>query len=228
MAHLQLAAKSNTSARLRPSRKNRCSAKEGQPIDSSGHTAEGKFVLLIAGANGSGKTTLGRDLVEAGRLTLFLNPDELVESTEGNGAAFTALRAAKLHITQRDSLIARGESFAIETTLSGRSTLSFLRRAKQAGYEMRIAYVFVDNPQLCMDRIALRVRAGGHDVPEDLVRRRFSVSMRHFWNDYRLFADRWTLSYNGDQGIEAIADGKREHYRVLNERLFGRFKDQLS
>lgn len=91
-----------------------------------------------------------------------------------------------------------------------------------------MAYVFVDNAQLCVDRIALRVRAGGHDIPKDLVRRRFSISMKHFWHVYRLFVDKWTLYYNGREGPTIVAVGRRDEYSVLRQSLFERFGEQVS
>ncbi len=195
-------------------------------MDLFGDQGGEKFILVIAGANGSGKTTLGEKLVETGQLELFLNPDELVEATE-LADPVAAVGAGRLYIRQREELIRQGKSFGIETTLSGKSMLSLLRRVKGEDYTVYLAYCFVDSAELCVDRIAVRVMAGGHDVPEELVSRRFPVSMANFWHSYRFLADQWTVFYNGGRSPAAVVEGQHGECRVLDERLFHVFEERV-
>lgn len=89
---------------------------------------------------------------------------------------------------------------------------------------MTVVLVFVDGPELCIDRIRTRVARGGYFVPDDDVRRRFFRSLRNFWTTYRLQADRWQLHYNGGSGTVMSARGEREEALILDPGSFALFE----
>ena len=110
--------------------------------------------------------------------------------------------------------------FAFETTLSGRGYLSFIRRCKAEGYEVHLFFLSLTSADLAVSRIKERVLRGGHDVPEQIVRRRFDRSMRNFWMHYRHLADVWTMFDNSGKSPETVAFAKGDHRRIINQRVY--------
>ena len=107
------------------------------------------------------------------------------------------IQAGKETLKRIDALLNRGDSFAIESTLSGLGYLSVIKHAKALGYDVFICYTFVDSPEVCIARIEGRVKKGGHFVPPKDVRRRYYRSKKNFWQKYSEEADYWVLCYNG-------------------------------
>jgi len=135
-------------------------------------------LTIIAGPNGSGKTTLTSDF-ELFRKIPLLDPDAIgrtlqstVPSTFPIAAARQVLESAKHHVK-------RAESFAVETTLSGKSYLLMMADARIRGFEVVLVYIGTENVGINLDRIRNRVLAGGHDVPESDVRRRYTRSFKN-------------------------------------------------
>ncbi len=111
----------------------------------------------------------------------------------------------------------------MESTLSGRSFRNRIHAACDNGYEITIVFVFVDSVDVCIARVAERVRKGGHDVPEADIRRRYVRSMgnfwTHFWTLYRDFADSWVVLYNGGSQLQDVTIGSRQEVTVRDETL---------
>ncbi|MBS0262260.1 MAG: hypothetical protein JSS02_09945 [Planctomycetes bacterium] len=95
--------------------------------------------------------------------------------------------------------------------------------ARDTGYSVSIAFLFVESADVCVARVAARVRADGHDVPESDIRRRFTRSIRNFWVIYRELADNWVLLYNGTPTLEDIAVGARSQTAVRDSDQFAAF-----
>ena len=134
------------------------------------------ILWVFAGPNGAGKTTLFNDMLRSD--VPYVNADEIALELDPASGGIDALRAGRLAVERRNAMIARGESLSIETTLSGNSALAFMRRAKESGYRISLAYVGIDTPELSRARIDERVVEGGHDVPQDAVIRRHPDSLR--------------------------------------------------
>jgi predicted ABC-type ATPase len=120
--------------------------------------------------------------------------------------SLSAFRAGRLLLEEARSLIAAKASFAIESTLSGKVQVALIREAKARGYRILLHYIVIGSATQAVARVALRVRLGGHHVPEDDVRRRFDRSRRHFLEDYLPLADEWVLWDNQDPPHRRIAD----------------------
>ena len=97
-------------------------------------------------------------------------------------------------------------SFAIESTLSGKTYVALIREAKSLGYRFLLHYIVIGSGAQAVGRVALRVRLGGHHVPEEDVLRRFDRSRRHFIEDYLPLADEWGLWDNAAPPPTKIAD----------------------
>ena len=196
--------------------------------DANGVTsAPRKRLYLIAGANGSGKSTIARVLLPTEGVR-FVNPDDIARELNHDAPEHAKVAAGKEALRRIDAFFADGESFAIETTLSGIVHVKTLRRAKELGYETTLIYVFVDSAEICIARIAARVRNGGHYIPDADVRRRYGRSKRNFMNVYAPLADQWTLIYNGSAQADMVARKDADgHTTIFSESLYNLFEEGL-
>lgn len=153
--------------------------------------------IIIAGPNGAGKTTFAREFLaqEAG-VVHFVNPDLIASGLSPLRPELAAFEAGRLFLREVDRLARARKSFAFESTLSGLSYRTRLRRWNAAGYRIQIVYLRISSPQIAYQRIAARVKQGGHNVPRRDVLRRFSRSWINFTTHYRLLADTWSVYDN--------------------------------
>lgn len=165
-------------------------------------------LCLLGGCNGAGKTTLARELLPRLGLMRFLNADEMARGLSPLDPSLSAFRAGRLLLEEARSLIAAKAGFALESTLSGKTHVALIREAKAQGYRILLHYLVIGSAQQAVDRVALRVQLGGHDVPETDVRRRFERSRRHFLADYLPLADAWGLWDNQVPPPKQIADSQ--------------------
>jgi predicted ABC-type ATPase len=130
----------------------------------------------------------------------FLNADEIARGLSPLDPSLTAFRAGRLVLQEARTLLAAHStgsgpsartSFAIESTLSGKTHLALIRDAKARGYRFLLHYIVIGSASQAVARVALRVKMGGHDVPEADVRRRYERSRRHWLEDYLPLADEW-------------------------------------
>lgn len=153
--------------------------------------------VIIAGPNGAGKTTFAREFLpnEAG-IVHFVNADLLAAGLSPLQPQAAALAAGKLLLSELDRLARARVSFAFESTLSGLTYVTRLKRWKADGYRVEIIFLKLHSPQLALRRIATRVKQGGHDVSPVDVLRRFKRGWENFVNFYKLQADTWTVYDN--------------------------------
>jgi predicted ABC-type ATPase len=152
---------------------------------------------VIAGPNGAGKTTFASDyLPREGRIIHFVNSDLIAAGLSPLRPEMAALAAGRLVLQELDRLAASGADFAFESTLSGTTYVGRLRRWKAEGYRVDIVFLKLSSVELALQRIAARVRQGGHDVPRRDVLRRFERGRVNFERVYRPLADTWSVYDN--------------------------------
>jgi predicted ABC-type ATPase len=134
-------------------------------------------LTIIAGANGSGKTTLTRWNVEFFRSIPVLDPDSISKRLQPTASTAFPIAGARQVLTSANDHLRQTKSFAVETTLSGKSYLNMMQDARRRGFEIVLIYIGTDNVETNLGRIRARVLAGGHDVPEADVRRRYQRSL---------------------------------------------------
>ncbi len=162
-----------------------------------------KKIILIAGPNGAGKTTFAREFLpnEAG-CPQFINADLIAAGLSPFAPDLAAVKAARIMLESMNELERRDESFAFETTLSGLAYARRVRLWREAGYHVTLFFLSLPNPQMAIDRVAEPVRQGGHDVPGDVIRRRFAAGLRNFERVYRDAVDAWAIYDNaGDEPV---------------------------
>ena len=167
-------------------------------------------VVIFAGPNGAGKSTHADAIVDALGINTFVNADYIARGLSGRNTDAVAMQAGRIMLTRLKALAAAQQDFAFESTLSSRSFAPFLRQLKAQGYLVAIYYFSLTSASLAVRRVKLRVAMGGHDVPEDTVRRRYTRSLLNFHSLYLPLADRWVMFDNSKTGkatLVAIQDG---------------------
>ena len=172
-------------------------------IRPSGVAPMRKEILILAGPNGAGKTTFAREFLprEAGCPT-FVNADLIAAGLSPFEPHRFALRAGKLMLQMISEHVVRGESFGFETTLAGRNFARSIRQWRVGGYYVTLIFLSLPTAEMAIQRVAERVRQGGHSVPDDVVRRRFHSGWEHFETLYKPIVDAWALYDNA--GAEPI------------------------
>jgi len=186
--------------------------------------AELPQLLIVGGPNGSGKTTLALEYADELALP-YIGADAIAATLNPPNPAAAQIAAAREFIRAIEERVSQKKSFVCESTLSGLTMRNFVASARDAGYTISMAFLIVDSADVCVARVAARVRAGGHNVPEADIRRRFERSIRNFWTIYRELADNWVLLYNGMTTLQDIAVGAGTQTAIRNSELFSAFLD---
>ena len=174
-------------------------------------------LYLLAGCNGAGKTTAAFALLP-GLLDCreFVNADEIAQGLSPFRPEAVSVLAGRLMLARLRELLAGGESFALETTLVTRHYLRFIAEAKEQGYKVRLLFFWLNSADLAVERVAARVREGGHNIPEPVIRRRYEGGLQQCFGAYRTAVDDWLLFDNSDGVAELIAQGNFAGTTVAN------------
>jgi predicted ABC-type ATPase len=157
-------------------------------------------IIVIAGPNGAGKTTFAREFLPAeAACREFINADLIAAGLSPFAPEKAAIEAGRLMIRAVDTHIARRESFAFETTLAGRGYASRIPAWRSDGWRVELIFLGLPTAEMAIERVAQRVRQGGHSIPEDTIRRRFSAGRRLFGSLYQNLVDRWALYDNSGE-----------------------------
>jgi predicted ABC-type ATPase len=153
-------------------------------------------VVIFAGPNGAGKSTHADAILAAIGIETFVNADYIARGLSGRNTDAVAFEAGRIMLKRLRQLSEAGADFAFESTLSSRTFAPFLRKLKALGYGVAIYYFSLSSAQLAIRRVKLRVALGGHNVPPDVIRRRFGRSLSNFLLLYAPLADEWALFDN--------------------------------
>ena len=182
-------------------------------------------VYIVAGPNGAGKTTFARTfLPDYARCKEFINADLIASGLSPFSPEAAALRAGRLLLEQIRLLAGKRASFGFETTLSGVTHASLLRKLKTQGYQIHLFFLWIPAVEIALARITDRVRHGGHKIPEPVVRRRFRKGIVHLFKLYRPFLDAWTLFDNSGAMPRAVAREEEGILSVFDQELFAKIK----
>lgn len=163
-----------------------------------------KKILIIAGPNGAGKTTFATEfLLNEANCHTFVNADLIASGLNPFQPERSAIRAGRLMLNMINTYVRFGESFAIETTLSGRSYARLIPIWRAQGYQTYLYFLRLPTPEIALARVRNRVLEGGHDVPEEVVRRRFNAGWRNFQRIYRDMVDEWAL-YDASGSVPTV------------------------
>ena len=140
-------------------------------------------LYIISGCNGAGKTTASYSLLpEMLDCKEFVNSDEFAKSLSPFDPSQASIQASRYMLLKVRYLLKRNEDFAVETTLATRTLLKMVKAAQEAGYTVTLLYFWLNSPELAIARVKARVAAGGHNIPEETIRRRYNVGIDYFFN----------------------------------------------
>ena len=175
-------------------------------------------LYIIAGCNGAGKTTASFTVLpEMLDCREFVNADEIARGLSPFHPEGVAIQAGRLMIDRVIHLLKEGETFAFETTLSTRSYVKLIQQAQRRGYFVTLLFFSLSTPEQAVQRVAKRVSQGGHNIPTDVVYRRFESGLSNLFNLYMPIVDYWALYDNSNIRTLHIASGERDKEPVILE-----------
>lgn len=161
-------------------------------------------LYIIAGANGSGKTTFAKSFASIHKMH-FINADEIAKELDPENITKHQVKAGRIFFQELKKRLDEHHSFIIETTLSGKYLVKYIKKAQSNGFEVEMIYLYLQKPIANISRVATRVLRGGHHVPKDDIIRRFYRSKELFMYVYKDIVDKWIMYYNSDEVSEKIA-----------------------
>ena len=154
-------------------------------------------IYIIAGCNGAGKTTASYTILpQILECEEFVNADEIAKGLSPFHPERVPIEAGRLMIERIRDLMKSRTTFALETTLSTRSYVSLIQRAHKAGYTVELLFFWLSSPEVAIQRVAKRVSEGGHNIPEDVIRRRYADGIKNIFNSSSHVGVRWMLVDN--------------------------------
>jgi len=184
-------------------------------------------VIVIAGPNGAGKSTTAPAILNGALgVTEFVNADTIAQGLSAFNPEKAAFHAGRVMLERLQQLAEDKENFAFETTLASETFAHWLKGLKAEGYSFHLFYLWLPSPDFAIARVAERVRMGGHNVPDDTVRRRYHAGPKNFFQLYRPIADSWRIYDNSRPGEpRLISSGENDTIeQVADEPLWETFK----
>lgn len=167
-----------------------------------------KNLYIISGCNGAGKTTASYTVLpEILDCREFVNADEIAHGLSPFNSGSVAIEAGKLMLRRIEDLLQRNETFSIETTLATRSYVNLVQRAKGQGYRVCLLYFWLNSPELAMKRVSERVSKGGHDIPQEIISRRYEAGINNLFKLFMPIVDYWAIFDNSETPRKKIAVG---------------------
>ncbi len=165
-----------------------------------------------------GKTTASYTLLpEMLGCRQFVNSDEFAKALSPFNPENASIEASRYMLLRIRVLLENKEDFGIETTLATRSLLKTAKKAQNEGYDVTLLYLWLNSPDLAVQRVKARVAAGGHNIPEETIRRRYRVGINYFFKDYAPVVDRWILADNTQPPFKVVAEGGRERPLIIRD-----------
>ena len=175
-------------------------------------------IYVIGGANGAGKTTTAFNILPTYlQIIEYVNADEIAKGISPFNPEAVAIQAGKLMLKRLNYLKNNDRDFALETTLSSRNYVRFLNESKQKGYTINLLFFWLNSPELAVLRVKQRVKSGGHDIPEDVIYRRYQRGLKNLFNSYLSLCDNWFIYDNSQFPVTLIAKYTQTSNLFIND-----------
>jgi len=183
-------------------------------------------VIVIAGPNGAGKTTLAPFLLrDTLGLMEYVNADPIALGLSGFNPGSVAFEAGRIMLKRLHDLAEQRKTFAFESTLAAKSYIRWIEGLRGGGYNFQLMFLWLRSADLAIQRVRERVRAGGHNVVEDVIRRRYVTGLRNFWRLYQPLADAWSVYDNSAsaKSLPIASGGKADPLLVRDQDSWNSF-----
>lgn len=176
-----------------------------------------KRLFVISGCNGAGKTTASYTILpELLDCDEFVNADEIAKGISPFNPDSAAIQSGRLMLNRINDLIKKGEDFAFETALSTKSYKNLVLKAKQENYQITLLFFWLRAPELAVKRVETRVREGGHNIPEPVIRRRYDNGLKNFFSIFESIVDEWIFIDNSGEPYEIIAQKDLPNNEIIH------------
>lgn len=184
-------------------------------------------LYIISGCNGAGKTTASFTVLpEMLGCREFVNADEIARGLSPFQPEKVAVEAGRIMLQRIDELLRKNEDFAIETTLATRSYAQTIRKAREGGYNVTLVYFWLASPELAIQRVKNRVAEGGHNIPEDIIRRRYKKGVKNLFELFIPICDYWIIIDNSQTPYNIVAEGQEEQdLKIQSQSVWEKLKE---
>ena len=175
-------------------------------------------LYIISGCNGAGKTTASFTILpEMLDCQEFVNADEIAKGLSPFQPENVSFQAGRIMIERIDELINLDVDFGFETTLTTLSYVNTIKFAKEKGYTVTLIYFWLDNVNLAIERVKLRVSEGGHNIPEEVIRRRYYRGMANLTSKFINICDYWIVINNSTRPFNFVAEGQGSEELIIHD-----------
>lgn len=186
-------------------------------------------LYIISGCNGAGKTTASctvlPDILECKE---FVNADEIAKGLSPFNPGSVSIEAGRIMLYRIEELLNRNETFSIETTLATKSYINLVRKAHKKGYHVHLIFFWLETPELAVQRVAERVSNGGHNVPSNVIKRRYVAGIRNLFNIFMNEVDVWAIYDNSCTPRTFVAKGGRAiGVDIVSETIYNKIKNYV-
>ena len=187
-------------------------------------------LYIIAGCNGAGKTTASYTILpEILQCRECVNADEIAKGLSPFNPVSMSIKAGRLMVARIDELLEAKASFALETTLATRSYTALVNRAKGMGYKVSLIFFWLQSPELAEMRVAKRVREGGHDIPHEVLLRRYNSGITNLFSLYMPIVDYWMIFDNSQPTRIMVAEGgSNVEDNIIEHEIFEKIKQYVT
>jgi predicted ABC-type ATPase len=181
-------------------------------------------LYIISGCNGAGKTTASYSVLpDMLKCKEFVNADEIAKGLSPFQPDKVAIEAGRIMLGRIDDLMNHNVDFAFETTLATKSYARFVLEAQTKGYFVTLVYFWLSTPELAIERVKKRVMLGGHNIPEEIIRRRYKAGIQNLGNMYIPICDYWLIIDNSKPPFQIIAEGsKTDSIEIKNQHIYNK------
>lgn len=187
-------------------------------------------LYIIAGCNGAGKTTASYTVLpEMLHCREFVNADSIAAGLSPFNPESVSFEAGRIMLQRIHALINEQADFALETTLSTKSYVSLIARAKNLGYNITLVFFWLNTSELAVQRVAERVKNGGHNIPVEIIKRRYTRGLSNLFQLFMHVCDLWMVIDNSDRAMSFIAKGQKSLVsEVINPELWNTISSQYA
>lgn len=183
-------------------------------------------LYIIAGPNGAGKTTASYTILpEILDCKEFVNADEIARGLSPFRPEKVSFESGRIMLNRIEELLKDGENFAFETTLASRTFVNFVERAKTKKYHCTLLFFWLNSEELAIRRVKTRVDEGGHNIPTNVIRRRYQRGLTNFFNLHQEEVDSWMLIDNSGAPYKVIAKKEDNKLKVIQSNLWNKLKE---